>query len=114
MKKLFGDGIHDDTEAIQELLDMGGDVALPNPENFYLISRTLEIGANTKFILPRFAEIRLAKGSNCMMLKNKMKKSPSSKIPEGAQAVVKHFSNYACFCPLGNDPYDHHVDIYTE
>ena len=36
-----GDGVHDDTQAIQAALDQGGMVILPPPPNKYLISQTL-------------------------------------------------------------------------
>ncbi len=67
---LYGDGIHDDTAAIQELIDNNCEVALPAPKAFYLISKPLELHSNLRFVLPRFAEIRLKEGSNCYMLKN--------------------------------------------
>lgn len=68
---LYGDGIHDDTDAIQELIDNNCEVSLPAPKAFYLISKPLELHSNLRFVLPRFAEIRLKEGSNCYMLKNK-------------------------------------------
>ena len=71
---LFGDGINDDTAAIQELIDSGiSQVLLPAPKVCYLISKPLELPSNFSLILPRFAEIKLAKNSNCVMLKNKTK-----------------------------------------
>ena len=57
--KLYGDGLHDDTLAIQQLLDQKGLVYLPTPKKFYLISKPLEISSFTKLKLDRFAEIRL-------------------------------------------------------
>ena len=46
---LYGDGIHDDTDAIQELIDSGVcEVSLPVPKKLYLISRPLEIRRNHK------------------------------------------------------------------
>lgn len=72
MYKLYGDGIHDDYPAIQELIDSGKrEISLPLPENFYLISKSLELPSNFKLVLPRFATIRLADNANCVMLKNK-------------------------------------------
>ena len=42
MNKLFGDGIHDDYPAIQEMIDSGArEVILPDPQKCYLISKTL-------------------------------------------------------------------------
>ena len=69
---IYGDGIHDDTQGIQELIDSGVcEVTLPVPKSFYLISKPLELPSNFRLVLPRFAEIRLAKGSSCLMLKAK-------------------------------------------
>ena len=69
---LYGDGIHDDTDAIQEMIDSGVcEVSLPAPKKHYLISRALVIPSNFKLKLPRYAQIKLADGSNCFMLKNK-------------------------------------------
>lgn len=73
MYPLYGDGIHDDTAAIQERIDSGKcELSLPAPEKFYLISRPLELPSNFRLVLPRFAEIRLAKNSNCVMIRNKL------------------------------------------
>ena len=70
--KLFGDGVHDDTAAIQEMIDSGAcEVSLPAPEKCYIISKPLTIPSNFKLKLPRYAEIKLADGSNCFMLQNK-------------------------------------------
>ena len=69
---LYGDGIHDDYPAIQEMIDNGGcEVCLPVPENKYLITKPIEIPSNFRLKLPRYAEIMLADGANCFMLKNK-------------------------------------------
>lgn len=69
---LFGDGVHDDTAAIQERLDSGASVVeLPAPKSEYLISKTLLIGDNQELRLGRFTRIRLAPGSNCSMLANR-------------------------------------------
>ncbi len=70
MAVLYGDGIHDDTSAIQELIDNNCEVNLPVPKAFYLISRSLELHSDLRLTLPRFAEIRLKADSNCYMLKN--------------------------------------------
>ena len=70
---LYGDGIHDDTNAIQQMIDSSCELSLPVPEKFYLISKPLELPSKFKLKLPRFAEIRLAPGSNCVMAKNKTK-----------------------------------------
>lgn len=71
MKKLYGDGIHDDTEAIQEQIDSAvNELRLPQPKVCYIISKPLEIPSNFRLVLPRFAEIKLADHSNCVMVKN--------------------------------------------
>lgn len=68
---LYGDGIHDDWPAIQELLDSGvNDVALPAPDACYQISKTLTIHSNQALRLTPQTTIRLMPQSNCFMLKN--------------------------------------------
>ena len=55
---LYGDGIHDDTAAIQEMIDSGVcEVSLPAPEKCYLISKPLVIPSNFKLKLPRYTII---------------------------------------------------------
>ena len=69
--KLYGDGIHDDTAAIQEMIDSGSTlVALPVPEKHYLISKTLVLPSNIELRLDRLTTIKLAPKSNCPMLTN--------------------------------------------
>lgn len=71
MCKLYGDGIHDDTEAIQSLLDSRiSEVALPAPQKWYCISKTLKIYSNQTLKLPETATIRLMPTSSCLMLTN--------------------------------------------
>ena len=71
MAILYGDGIHDDFEAIQEMLDSGSClVSLPVPQKYYSISKTLKIHSNQQLVLPRYARIRMADGANCYMLTN--------------------------------------------
>lgn len=71
MTKLYGDGIHDDTLALQELLDTKNAlVELPVPQNFYLISKTLKIHSYQELRLPRYCRIKLAANSNCRMISN--------------------------------------------
>jgi len=78
---LYGDGIHDDTDAIQELIDSGVcEVSLPAPKKLYLISRPLVIPSNFKLKLPRFAEIKLADGANCFMLQSKAVPKPADRL----------------------------------
>lgn len=80
---LYGDGIHDDTDAIQELIDSGVcQVDLPVPKKNYLISKPLVIPSNFKLKLPRYATIKLADGSNCFMLQNKMVFKPAKRLRE--------------------------------
>ena len=65
---LYGDGIHDDYPAIQELLDSRlSEIALPVPEKNYLISKTLKLHGGQTLKLPRFAVIRLADHADCAM-----------------------------------------------
>lgn len=69
--KLYGDGIHDDTEAIQSLLDEKKRVVrLPLPDVCYMISKPLRIHSYQKLELDRFCHIKLMDNSNCMMLIN--------------------------------------------
>jgi hypothetical protein len=66
-----GDGVADDTDAIQKMLDGGaGTVHLPAPSRYYLISRPLVIHSNQTLQVDRFATIRLKPQSNCPMLTN--------------------------------------------
>ena len=68
---LFGDGIHDDYPAIQEMLDSGMScVYLTSPKEFYKISKCLKIHSNQELRLDRFTVIKLADGANCSMLEN--------------------------------------------
>ena len=78
---LYGDGIHDDYPAIQEMIDSGVcEVNLPVPKNKYLITKPLVIPSNFKLKLPRFAEIKLADGANCFMLQSKMVKKYDKRL----------------------------------
>jgi len=80
---LYGDGIHDDYPAIQEMINSGVcEVSLPAPKVFYLISNTLVIPSNFKLKLPRFAEIRLADNANCLMLRNKSVEKPAKRLAD--------------------------------
>lgn len=58
----------DQTEYLQSLLDQRGEVRVPDGE--YVISKALIIYDNTKLSLSHNTVIRLADGSNCVMLKN--------------------------------------------
>ena len=66
--KLYGDGAHDDTAAIQAMLDRCGTVRIP--DGCYLIRRPLIIHSNTHLILSQMATLRLADGANCSILDN--------------------------------------------
>lgn len=89
---LYGDGVHDDTAAIQELIDSGVcEVSLPAPAVRYLISRPLTIPSCFKLKLPRYAEIRLADGADCCMLQNKTVRKPAPRLRECFGQPLKHF-----------------------
>ena len=109
MYTLYGDGVHDDTLALQELLDTKKEIILPEPDAFYLVSKTLLIGSNTRLVLPRFAEIRLKDGSNCPLLRNKTVDKPAERLPAGLGAWQKflalHENKYS------PDPEDTTVNI---
>lgn len=66
--KLYGDGLHDDTAAIQAMLDQRGTVRVP--DGCYLITRPLIIHSNTHLILSRGATLHLADGANCSLMDN--------------------------------------------
>lgn len=94
---LYGDGIHDDTAAIQELIDSGtNEVILPAPEAFYLISRPLELPSDFRLVLPRFAEVRLAANSNCVMVRNKMVRDHARRLEADVyeRPITSHLWGY--------------------
>lgn len=69
---LAGDGVADDTAAIQARLDSGTScVYLPPPAKCYLISKTLKIGSDQELRLDRYSVIRLAPKSDCPMIENR-------------------------------------------
>ena len=71
MYTLYGDGVHDDTNAIQEMLDSGiCEVALPAPESFYCISQTLRVHSRQTLRLLETAEIRLLPNSSFLCEEN--------------------------------------------
>ncbi len=71
MTGLYGDGIQDDTDGIQTLLDGGTSaVYLPPPPKHYLISRTLVIHSGQTLRLDPFTVIRLAPHSDTVMITN--------------------------------------------
>lgn len=104
INKLYGDGIHDDTLAIQEMIDSnGGELTLPSPEKFYLISKPLELPSNFCLTLPRFAEIRLADNSNCLMLRNKLVPSPAARLTEMMQHHIwSYVDDFSPEYPVSN------------
>lgn len=68
---LYGDGIHDDYPAIQEMLDSRQSlVYLPAPKDRYLISQTLRVHSYQELKLDRYTRICLTPNANCAMLKN--------------------------------------------
>lgn len=92
---LYGDGVHDDYPAIQEMIDSGRcEVVLPVPEKRYLISRTLVLPSNFKLLLPRFAEIKLADGANCLMACNRMVADYAERLPGDLSELCKHLWFY--------------------
>lgn len=66
---LYGDGIHDDTLALQAMLDRCGMVMIEHPGT-YRISRTLVIHSNTRFMLSPGARLLAAPLSRCALIEN--------------------------------------------
>jgi len=67
---LYGDGIHDDLPAIQEMLDSGVRcVTLPLPKVKYIISSAINIHSNQELRLDRYALISLKDGANSLMIR---------------------------------------------
>lgn len=66
---LYGDGIHDDTLALQALLDRRGIVTVEKP-GVYLISKTLVIHSDTRFVLSPGAKLLAAPLSRCALIEN--------------------------------------------
>ncbi len=66
---LYGDGIYDNTRAIQEMLDTCGIVTIDKPGT-YLVSNTLIIHSNTRFILSPGAKLLAAPMSKCALIEN--------------------------------------------
>jgi len=68
---LYGDGVHDDTRALQALLDeRSAHVKFPLPKVCYLISSPLKIYSGQELSLDRYCHIKLMPHSNCVMLEN--------------------------------------------
>lgn len=78
---LYGDGIHDDLPAIQELLDSGKScVYLPPASKFYKICGTIRIHSYQELRLDRYTVIRLGEHCDCAMLTNAEKEEWNSHI----------------------------------
>jgi hypothetical protein len=68
---LHGDGVHDDTAAIQARLDIGApDIYLPPPASHYRISNALAIHSGQTLRLDTGTVIRLAPNCDCQMIVN--------------------------------------------
>ena len=66
-----GDGVHDDTQGLQALLDSrASTVYFPKPDKCYLISKTLKIHSGQTLIVDRNAVIRLADHAEVHLLTN--------------------------------------------
>ena len=66
---LYSDGTRDNSQAIQEMLDTLGIVQIDKPGT-YLISKTLIIHSNTRFILSPGAKLLAAPMSKCALIQN--------------------------------------------
>ena len=66
---LYIDGIHDDTLALQEMLDRRGIVTIERPGT-YLVSRTLIIHSNTRLVCAPGAHFLAAPLSRCALIEN--------------------------------------------
>ena len=65
----YRDGIHDDTAALQELLDKTGIVTVDTPGT-YLVTKTLIIHSNTRFVLSPGVKLLAAPMSRCALIEN--------------------------------------------
>ena len=80
---LYGDGIHDDTAAIQELIDTSvGELSLPAPKKLYfamMMEAALFLAIRT-VITPSFSERseESSKGRNCSTLYPSFKETETS------------------------------------
>ena len=66
---LYGDGIHDDTQGLQTLLDACGTVLVERPGT-YLVSKTLILHSNTHWILSPGVRLLAAPLSRCALVEN--------------------------------------------
>ena len=77
---LYGDGVHDDLPAIQELLDSQPSVTLPAPAQHYQISGPIRLHSNQELRLGRFTRVVLCGGADCCMLENRDMKQGDQNI----------------------------------
>lgn len=66
---LYADGIHDDTPALQQMLDARGIVTVDRPGT-YLITKTLIIHSNTRLVFAPGVHLLAAPMSRCALLEN--------------------------------------------
>lgn len=66
---LFGDGKHDDTAGLQEMLDRCGIVTIDRPGT-YLVSKTLIIHSNTRLVVSPGVKFLAAPMSRCALIEN--------------------------------------------
>ena len=68
---LYGDGVHNDYPAIQEMLDeKRAEVALPTPKVCYVINQTLKIHGGQTLKLGKTTVVKLAAASDCAMIED--------------------------------------------
>ena len=66
---LYNDGIRDNTQTLQAMLDRRGIVSIDRP-GIYLVSCTLIVHSNTRLILSPGAKLLAAPLSRCALLEN--------------------------------------------
>ena len=66
---LYGDGIHDDSQGLQEQLDKRGIIVIDKPGT-YLVEKTLIIHSFTKLVLAPGVIIKAAPMSRCAIIEN--------------------------------------------
>lgn len=66
---LFADGKHDDTSALQEMLDRRGEVRIEKP-GVYLVSKTLIVHSGTRLTVAPGAVLLAAPMSRCALIEN--------------------------------------------
>ena len=103
---LSGDGVADDTAAIQARLDSGMScVYLPPPEKCYRISAPLKLHSEQELKLDRYTRILLAPNSDCVMLTNADFKNGNTRLAvtggiwdfdntrQGPNFMLRHMAN---------------------